>query len=272
MAHGNASDMVFLALVAIAVQWLAFPATLFEDFGPLKAQFKTQSADMDISIKAGAMLLLMIAFTFSGVSWNPLNGKMAGFGGFLTTSYIAYSSFKADSDAFVLRPFYICAAVLFLGSLHIFAFPSNALPPKTPGTKNNHGNASDAVALGLIVASLGCFFYPDHLFKDLGPLKAQFSGTKSADLSTMITLLASLMLIIALMLSGVKWNPINGKMGGFAGLMAAGYIAYSSFQADAGVFVPRLFYVYASLIFFGALHIFAFPSNPNLPKTSSKKD
>jgi len=88
----------------------------------------------------------------------------------------------------------------------------------------------------------------------------------------MIQFLASLMLIIALMLSGVKWNPINGKMAGFAGFIATGFTASSNFMADGHAFVPRLFYVYASLIFFGALHIFAFPSNPSLPKVSSKKD
>jgi len=271
MAHGNASDVIFMALLAVAVQWFAFPDKLFEDLGPLKAQFTTKSADMDISIKFGAGLILMIACTFSGVSWNPINGKMAGFAGFVTSGYIVYSSFKRDSDVFVLRPFYIYAAVLFLGSLHIFAFPSNPIPPKNPDVKNNHGNASDAVALGLIAASLACFFYPDLLFEDLGPLKAQFSK-KSADLSAMIQFLASLMLIIALMLSGVKWNPINGKMAGFAGFIATGFTASSNFMADGHAFVPRLFYVYASLIFFGALHIFAFPSNPSLPKVSSKKD
>ena len=38
MAHGNLSDLIFLALVGVTVQWLAYPATLFEDLGPLKAR------------------------------------------------------------------------------------------------------------------------------------------------------------------------------------------------------------------------------------------
>jgi len=208
--------------------------------------------------------------TFSGVSWNPINGKMGGFGGFLVAGHTVYSTFKADSDVFVPRLFYIYAAVIFFGALHIFAFPSNPLPPKTPETKNNHGNVGDAVALCLIIAAAFCTFYPDHLFEDFGPFKAQFS-TKSADLSAMIKFIGGLMLMLGLMISGVKWNPINGKMAGFGGFIAAGYTAYSTFQADSSAFVPRLFYVYAMVIFVGALHVFAFPSNPKLPKPDSKK-
>eukprot|EP00812_Abedinium_dasypus_P005844 NODE_1734_length_1072_cov_223.040315.p1 GENE.NODE_1734_length_1072_cov_223.040315~~NODE_1734_length_1072_cov_223.040315.p1 ORF type:complete len:302 (+),score=82.80 NODE_1734_length_1072_cov_223.040315:99-908(+) len=261
MAHGNFSDLIFLVLLAVVVQWLALPATLFQDLGPLKAQFSARSADMDAAIRFGGALLLMIAMTFSGVRWNPKNGKMAGMGGFIAAGCMAFSTLKADSYAPVPRPFYAYAAVLFLGSLGIFRFPSNALPKKTPETKNNHGNFSDKIALALIGASLLCLLFPDHLFLDLGPLKAQFS-TKSADLSAMIRVVGSLMLMIALTASGVKWNPNNGKMAGLGGFIAAGYTAFSTFRADSDVFVPRLFYIYAAVIFLYALHIFAFPSNP----------
>jgi len=270
MAHGNFSDLVFLVLMGIVVQWFAYPATLFQDLGPLKAQFSAQSADMDALIKFGGGLLLMLALTFSGVSWNPINGKMAGLGGFIACGLTAYGTMKADSDVFVPRFFYIYATVLWLGSWHIFAFPSNPLPPKTPETKNNHGNFSDIIALPLIVAAVLCMYNPDHLSQDFGPLKAQFS-TKSADLSAMIKFVGGLMLVNALMLSGVKWNPINGKMAGLGGFIASGYTAYSTFKADSDVFVPKAFYVYAALIFFGALHIFAFPSNPKLAKPEKEK-
>lgn len=270
MAHGNFSDLVFLVLTGIVVQWFAFPDSLFEDLGPLKAQFNSKSEDMGAIIKFGGGLLLMIALAFSGVSWNPINGKMAGFGGFVVSGLTAYGTFKADSDSFVPRLFYVYASVLFLGSLHIFAFPSNPVPPKMPETKNNHGNFSDLVALPLIVLAVLCMYNPDHLLQDVGPIKAQFSA-KSADLSTMIKFVGGLMLVLGLMLSGVKWNPINGKMAGLGGFIASGYTAYSTFKADAGVFVPRLFYVYAALLFFGALHIFAFPSNPKVAKPEKKK-
>jgi len=258
--------MIFLALLAIVVQWFFFPDTLYKDIGPLKAQFTKSNPDLEAITKFGGGLLLMIALAFSGVKWNPINGKMAGMAIFIATAYTAYSIFKADADVFVPRFLYIYSAVLFLGGLHIFAFPSNPLPKKTPEVKNNHGNFSDLAALLLITASLCMYFYPDHLFQDLGPLKAQLK--QSPDVALMIKFVAGLLLVIALMFSGVKWNPINGKMAGLGGFVASGNIAYQSFTADGGVFVPRLFYIYAASIFLGALHIFAFPSNPLIAKES----
>jgi len=271
MAHGNLSDLVFFALVAIAVQLFAFPDTLFQDLGPLKAQFdaKSRNAELDIIIKFGGCLILMHGLTLSGVKWNPINGKMAGFGGIIASGYTAFSTFKADSDVFVPRLFYVYAAVLLLGALHICVFPSNPLPEKTPETKNNHGNFSDLIFFGLFGASMACFFYPDHLFMDLGPIKAQFTA-QSAALSAMIKFVAGLMLIISLTFSGVKWNPINGKMAGLGGFIAAGYTAFSTFKADSDAFIPHIFYIYSAVIFLGALHIFAFPSN-TVPKPAAEK-
>lgn len=270
MAHGNTSDLVWLLLVAVVVQWWGFPDTLYQDLGPFKAQFTTKSADMNALIKLGAGLLLTQANAFSGVRWNPINGKMAGLGGFIAVGCTVYTQFKADKDAFVPRLFYVYAAVLLLGALHIFAFPSNPLPEKTKDTKNNHGNASDAFALGLIGSALACFFYPDHLFQDVGPLKSQLSA-QTADVSAMVKFVAGLFLMLGLTFSGVKWNPINGKMAGLAGFIAAGYTAYFNFKADGGHFVPRLFYVHAAILFLGALHIFFFPSNPLLTKPADDK-
>lgn len=266
MAHGNLSDLAFLGVLAIVVQWLASPDLLYKDLGPLKAQFSTKSADMDAIIKLGAGILLTIGLAFSGVKWNPINGKMGGLAGFITIGVTAYSSFKADGDNFVPRLFYVYLAVLLIGTMHIMFFPSNPLVKKVdPDTKNNHGNLSDLVALGLIVCAGASLLYPDHLFMDIGPLKAQFT-TKSADLLFMSKFVGCVMLMWALILSGVKWNPINGKMAGFGGFMCSGLIAYSTFKADKDVFVPRIFYVYAALMFLSALHIFVFPSNPLPPK------
>jgi len=268
MAHGNTSDLVFLALLAAAVQWAFFPASLFEDVGPLKAQFKAKSADVDAMLKVGAGLLLMLGLALSGVKWNPINGKMAGAAGLATAAYTAYTTFKADAEVFVPRFSYVYAAVILLGALHIFAFPANPLPPKTPETKNNHGNLSDGVALLLLAASGVSLAYPEHLFQDIGPLKAQFSG-QSPDLSFLIKFNACLISTIALIFSGVKWNPINGKMVGVGGLVAAGATAYAAFSLSGNVFVPQLLYIYALIISVGALHILAFPSNP-LPAKPKK--
>jgi len=274
MGHGNTSDLVFLGLLGIAVQLCFFPAKLYEDLGPLKAQFSAKGADMDAIIKFSGVLLFMLGLTFSGVKWNPINGKGAGLGGLLAIGYLLYGSTKAcfevGSDTVVLRPLLICVVVIAVGLFHIGILPSNPLPPKTPETKNNHGNSSDLVALLLIAASLACFFYPDHLFMDIGPLKAQFS-IQTGDLAVMIKFVACLLLILSLMLSGVKWNPINGKMAGLGGFIAAGSTAYATFKADSDVFVPRIFYIYASIIFLAALHIAIFPSNP-FPAKAEKSE
>jgi hypothetical protein len=162
--------------------------------------------------------------------------------------------------------------VLLLGSAKICLFPSNPLIKLPEGTKakNNHGNFSDLIALGMIVDAGLCIFYPEHLFQDIGPMKAQFTS-KSADLSAMIELIGCLMLVIALIFSGVKWNPINGKMSGFGGLVIGGYTAYFTFKADSNAFVLRIFYAYAIKLLLGSIHILFFPSNP-LPPKKDKKD
>lgn len=260
--------MVFFALLAAVVQWWAAPGTLFQDLGPIKASFKAENADMSKIIKLGGGLMLMIGMTMSGVKWNPTNGKMAGLGGFIAAILTAYSTFTADGG-FVPKLLYVYAAIIFVGASHVFIFPSNPPLEKTPETKNNHGNWSDKIALGFIVIACLNFFYPAHLFQDLGPLKAQFSAT-TPDLSLMIKFIGGLFLTIGLTLSGVKWNPINGKMAGLGGFIAAGFTAFSTFKGDSDAFVPQMLYIYAFLLFAGSLHIFAFPSNP-LPKKASDK-
>jgi len=299
MAHGNTSDLAFLGVLAVVIQLLAFPDSLYTDFGPLKAQFSTRSADLDIITTLAAGVLLTIGMTFSGVKWNPINGKMGGFAGFIAVGVTAYYSLKADDFVFVPRFFYLYLAVLLLGTVHITIFPSNPLVKTVdPNTKNNHGNMSDMVSVALVAASLLILFYPEHLFMDIGPLKAQFTATSYAqlehlsmdvgplkaqftatsaaqlkDLAFMNRFVGLIMLMWALILSGVKWNPINGKMAGVGGSFCSGYTTLSLFKKDKGVFVPQLIYVYALLIFLSALHIFVFPSNPlpTKPEGNDKK-
>ena len=182
MAHGNLSDLVFLGLVIIAGQWFACPHTLFQDVGPFKAQFSTPSTEMGHVMKLGGGLLLTLGMMLSGVRWNPINGKMAGFAGLVAMGYTAYYLFQQDGS-FVPRLLYVYAFVVFVGALHIFAFPSNPTPKKTSETKNNHGNFSDLIALSMMGIALSWYFYPEHLYQDLGPLKAQFKA-QNADLTT----------------------------------------------------------------------------------------
>lgn len=269
MAHGNISDLVFLCAIGIVVQLWGFPHTLYQENGPVKPQFEgtiseADRADLAAMFKLIGGLILTLGMTFSGVKWNPINGKMAFLGGSIALGYLIYTS----SEALKMRPLGAYVAVLVVGLLHIGVLPSNHLPPKTEKTKNNHGNSSDLVALFLIVQALGCLIDPTHLCKDLGPFKG--FKTQSDDMILMIKFAGCLLLILALMLSGVKWNPINGKMAGLGGFIASAYIAYSTFKADADQFVPRIFYVYAVTIFLGAVHTFALYSNP-LPEKTDKK-
>jgi hypothetical protein len=220
-------------------------------------------------MKFTAGLMFVLATMFSGISWNPINGKMSGFGIFICVGYTAWSTFQSDSNQFVPRLLYVYCAILLLGGLHIFAFPSNPLVAKVIGksnTKNNHGNFSDQVFFGLFAVSMLWFFYPDHLYQDYGPLKATFTA-RTSDLDVLVRFTAGLLLAIGAVFSAVKWNPVNGKMAGLGCFICAGYTAFCKYSADAGEVKPNLFYAYAALLFLGGLHIFAFSSNPPLKQT-----
>lgn len=261
MAHGNFTDLVFFALLAIAIQFFAFPNTLFDGQGPWTAD--NNNADTSGIITYAGSLLLMIGLMFSGVKWNPINGKLAGIGGFIAAIVTAISTFQGDSDTFVPHVFYLYAIVVFAGALNVFAFPSNPVPPKTPETKSNHGNFSDVIFLILVCCALLCIFDPDHLMKDQVylPIKAQFTPSSSDNgaLRVMIKFTGGLMLMIAMIFSGEKWNPISGKLAGIGGFIAAIVTAVSTFRSGGGF---KYFYVYSVVLFAGALHIFAFPANP----------
>lgn len=276
MAHGNFSDFVFLSLLAIAIQCFAFPNLLFDDQGPWTADKNTADTSMATSLVGS--LFLVVGAMFSGIKWNPLNGKVAGFGAFIAAIVTAVSTFQGDSNAFVLRPFYLYALVLLAGAVHIFRYPSNEVPPKTEATKNHHGNFSDVIALSLLLCALVNIFYPDRLMKDLVhlpfiyfymPIAAQFSpdSFENDALRVLIKISGGLMVMIAMTFSGVKWNTINGKMAGAATFIASGVAAYITFQSGGGF---KYYYVYSVLLFLGALHIVACPANgdPQKPEAA----
>lgn len=269
MAHGNFTDLVFLALLAIAIQFWAFPNTLFDGQGPWTDD--NNDADTSGIMTYAGSLLLMLGTMFSGIKWNGINGKMAGVGGFIATAVTAVSTFQGDSNTFVPRAFYLYAIVIFAGALGIFAFPSNPPPPKKPETKSNHGNFSDLVFLILFCCGLLCIFDPDHLTRDQAylPIKAQFSHSSSDNgaLRVMIKFVGGLMLMIGAIFSGEKWNPVSGKLAGIGGFVAAIITAVSTFRSGGGF---KYFYIYSAVLFAGALHIFAFPANPPYPKSEAE--
>ena len=121
-------------------------------------------------IKFCGGLLFVLAMMFSGVKWNPANGKMGGFGCFCAAFLTVYLTFQQiDAGSFVPRLFYVYAAILAIGGLHIFFFPGNP-KPSIPGA-NNHGNFSDTIAFVLVFGAVQCVFYPNILFQRFGPLQ-----------------------------------------------------------------------------------------------------
>jgi len=260
MAHGNISDKVALAMIALSIQCIFFTQGSYQDLGPIKGD--AYSPDMDVLVKFSGGLLLVIALTLSAVKWNPANGKMAGLGCFLCAANILHLTSQLAGGMTVLRRFHVVALALVAAGVHIFMYPSNALLPKThPKTKNNHGNISDMVALLLIAVAVQSIFYTGTLFDDLGPLKANFLGN-TPDTIAAAKFCGGLLLVIALMLSSVKWNKANGKMAGLGCFLCAANILHLTSKMAGGVTTLRQFHVVALALVVGGVHVFMYPSNP----------
>lgn len=245
MAHGNSSDLAFLLLLIGAIVTWAKPELLFEPSFPLE----DEGVGGLVTLSGG--LAFQLGMTLSGVKWNPVNGKMGGFGAFCA---VANAVLLGNSTG--QKFFYGFAAALLLGAVHIFLFPSNPPVPKSPENKNNHGNASDLVMLLLFVGSMACIFYPDLYFQDVGPISASFAAEHPhrAELEAMISYCGGLLFAVSMIFSGVKWNPVNGKMAGFGCFVTVGLALY----VGAGTF----FFYNAAVLLLGGVHIFVFPSNP----------
>lgn len=266
MGHGNASDFVALSLIGAAITSIFKPSIFFTDLGPIKGlPSSMNSPEIEMIIQFNGGLLLAIAMIFSGVKWNPVNGKMAGLGCFLCVfNMVRVGLTTLDDKAIVL---YLLAAVITFGGAHIFFLPSNESPPKTEKTKNNHGNFSDIAALKLIAIAVVHVWFNGLFFKDHGPVMAMFKASASTPaLGAMLSVGGGLLLIIAMMFSGVKWNPVNGKMAGMGCFLAAFNAASIAYKADSGAFVLRPLYLTAAVLLLGGLSIFLFPSNPLPPK------
>merc|ERR1711998_121237 len=126
MAHGNTSDLVFLALLVGAIQSWAAPGLLFSS---------ALDSSASTLVKFSGGLVFALGMAFSGIKWNPINGKLAALGGFCA---VANSVILGASTGHLF--FYAFAAVIIVGVVHIGVFPSNPPVPKGPENKNNHGN------------------------------------------------------------------------------------------------------------------------------------
>ena len=108
----------------------------------------------------------------------------------------------------------------------------------------------------LFVGSMACIFYPDVYFRDVGPVKASFEPAHPhrAELEAMLSYCGGLLFTVAMIFSGVKWNPVNGKMAGLGCFVS---VALALF-VGSGTF----YFYHAAVLLLGGVHIFAFPSNP----------
>ena len=255
MAHGNASDLSFLLLLIGAVLAWAKPDLLFQPTFPL-----ADDAVASLVTLCGGLAFLL-GMTLSGVKWNPINGKMGGFGGMCAVANAALIGTRTEQNFF-----YVFAVALLIGAVHIFFFPSNPPVPKGPENKNNHGNISDLVMLLMFIGSMACIFYPDVYFQDIGPVQASFTPADHphrAQLEALISFCGGLFFTMSMILSGVKWNPVNGKMAGIGCFVAAAIALF----VGTGVF----YFAFAGTLLVGGAHIFFFPSNMVPPKAEKAK-
>lgn len=136
-----------------------------------------------------------------------------------------------------------------------------------------HGDFSDIAALVLIAGGMQHIFKPEYFTQDIGPIKACFD-TITPELVTVLKMYGGFMVIIGCMLFTVRWNPINGKLGGIALIGTAINIAMTTMNdIDGGVFVPRLFYVYAAVMVLAGVHtcVFCNPAIKTVDEDTKKK-
>jgi len=285
MAHGNFSDLIFLALLVIAIQLLAFQDSLITGSGALIDD--NNNSDTSILMSCAGALFIMIGTMFSGVKWDAINGKLAGIGclaGFLGISYCTY-----DLDGGLVPNFlYVHALVLLAGGIHIFFFPSNAVPerPELPGPKgfickgvfsdyaneNFNMNIVDTFSVLLCLVAVGIMYDPFYLMKPHNmalyvehylysvPLLTPGAFSNPA-VYMLIKFTCFLTMVIASILSSVQWQPINGKLAGLGGFVACGTISYVTYKTSVG-FVLKPTYEFAALLLCATIKIFAVPGHP----------
>ena len=261
MAHGNISDVVACILLCCAIQCIWYPEMMFRSIGPFSPVFGTASKDLAAAIGNIGARMFVLGCMFSAVKWNKINGIMSGIGSILSVCGIVYKATTSSIGGGGLNLLHLYAAALFLGGIHVKFFPSNPVPPKT---KNNHGNMSDKVAISMLIL----FAIPNVL--GLYPFDAFLSISEyskgivvSEDLRTCSYVSGCFTFVIAMMLSGVKWNPANGKLSALGLFLASAVVAYNTYIVqDAGTFVPRPQYTYIVLLLLAGLHVGLFPSNP----------
>jgi len=242
MAHGGIGDLVAFLLIAAYVASVFFTDIFFRDVGPFKA-LTASAASAELLHHSGALLLCAGA-ALSTVKWNDQNGKMSGAGLFVAAAAGAWSTLQHDNGVFVPRLWYAVSALLACAGALVMFFPANKFI-KTPQTKNNHGNASDITAIALLFVALEHIVFPAWKWDNRAGM-VQEKALRQA--------YGGLYFALANILSGVKWNKINGKASGL-GLLIAAFHIFEPVDYIMG-------YVAVAGLALGGLHLMFFPSNP----------
>mmetsp|Transcript_7480 Transcript_7480/g.9499 ORF Transcript_7480/g.9499 Transcript_7480/m.9499 type:complete len:136 (-) Transcript_7480:1589-1996(-) len=127
MPHGDLSDFGAIALLTAGFQQIFYPEMQFSEYPPLKACFDAKpTPELEFMIKVTGGLLVILGCALTTVRWNTINGKLTGLAFIGIAGFIAYITFQSDKESFILRPFYIHAAVFIIVGLHLM-FNANPL-------------------------------------------------------------------------------------------------------------------------------------------------
>ncbi len=122
MPHGDFSDLSAIWLLGWGIQQMSFPSMQLSTLGPLAPFFSVPSLSPEVEVMTrfcGSFMLILGCMLFT-VRWNTINGKLSGLACIIAginTAVITHSTL--DNGMFVLRPFYLHAAVLVIAGAHL---------------------------------------------------------------------------------------------------------------------------------------------------------
>mmetsp|Transcript_612 Transcript_612/g.814 ORF Transcript_612/g.814 Transcript_612/m.814 type:complete len:136 (-) Transcript_612:125-532(-) len=126
MGHGNFSDFGALFWIATGLVNIIKPEINYMDIGPMKGYMSgtPNENERTLCLFSGIICLIMGGMLFT-VKWNSINGKLPAVGFLGLSIYSVYHAYViVDNNTFVLRPFYVLAAVCFMLFVHLINRPA----------------------------------------------------------------------------------------------------------------------------------------------------
>lgn len=125
MAHGNWSDMMALFMFALGVVCLGWPKTLSQPFPPMLPMLdvKTWDPSLELIVRVGGALKIVLACMLSTVRWNDVNGKLSGIAFLLVAGVSTYLQYEYDKKTFLMRPLYVLALLCVITFVHLVRRP-----------------------------------------------------------------------------------------------------------------------------------------------------